>query len=59
MIVVTCDDGAQYGFDFEGVADAMRITKSGKVRFSPHEDVQATLEFPTPAVRVDQGDESR
>lgn len=51
--VIVCEDGTRYGFEFDG-CDAMRITKSGKVRFDPYEDVQASLTFPSPAVAIEQ-----
>lgn len=54
MTVVTCEDGTRYGFD---ICVDMRVTKSGKVKFSPHRDVKATLEFPSPAVKVEDSDE--
>jgi hypothetical protein len=55
MIVITCEDGTRYGFEFDTPADRMRIV-DGKVQFSPHEDVTATLEFPSPAVTVEEGE---
>lgn len=56
MIVITCKDGASYGFQFKTDVDAMLITETGAVIFEPHADVLATLEFPTAAVSVEEGD---
>lgn len=53
MIVITCENGQPYGVEFDIPADAVRITSDGKVEFSPHEEVRATLEFPSPAVSIE------
>lgn len=51
MIVITCEDGRPYGFHFATPANQMRIV-DGRVEFTPHLEVKATLEFPSPVVSI-------
>lgn len=57
MIIITTENDAQYAFHFKADVDAMLITDTGAVIFEPHPDVLATLEFPTAAVSVEEGDD--
>lgn len=57
MIVIACKNGHRYAFEFAIDVDSLLITETGDVIFEPHPDVLATLEFPTPAVKVEQTDE--
>lgn len=56
MTSVICENGDEYKFEVAQSGYAARVTKSGKVRLEYPSGVRATFEFPTPAVRIKDGE---